>query len=253
MKSTLVFALSLVLCAASAFGLDRVKVRDAEFPYMPYTSISGAVNISNAKADLEKKATAAPADLSLQLSLGIVYMNMSLEFFPKGVTGYAQKSADILEAVLKNPALPADLRPLALAYAGSAKALIGNEDVNPANKIGKVNEGFKYLDEAVGKYKNDSFYPCFIRANVASSLPDFFKKEEGLKKDLDFLIQETAKDPAFTVKENLSAAYAMMGDWNKRKKKMNEALAAWKKAVELDPELKGGGKAAKKMLAVYDD
>jgi tetratricopeptide (TPR) repeat protein len=252
MKPILIFMI-VFLTASGAFGLDRAKVREAETPYVVYTAMSGGANLSNAKADLEKRFAASPNDLPLQISLGVVYMNISRDLFPKGVTGYAKKSSDLLESALKNPALPAELRPLVLSYAGSARALAGKEEPNPAGKISRVNDGFRLLDEAVNQYRNDSFYPCFIRANVADGVPVFFNKDEGMKNDLDFLLRESAKDSQFLVKENQSFVYAMLGDWNKRKKKMDDAIAAWKKAVELDPDMKAGGKPAKEMLSVYED
>jgi hypothetical protein len=248
------FWMTAGLCAGILGGLGALDLprtlgwEDAMGPYMAET----------AKEPLLKWEAALSADLSrapddgTRVKLAIVEHNLSRVMTAEGHRGYAGKAADLLQAVVDGKA-PDELKAVAHPYLGSARALQGNEDLNPVSKILFVNQGMDRLNEAVSRYGEASYLPLFLRANVASSLPDFFGKADVAARDLAALDAWSLREPARIPPEVQATVQNLFGDSLKKKKQVPGALAAWKKAVALDPQKKGAGKAAAASLDIYED
>jgi hypothetical protein len=180
---------------------------------------------------------------------GIVSHNLSRVLSARGVTGNAGRAVERLSAAAGGT--DTELAVVALSFLGSAKALQGKEDWNPAGKILSVNDGWALLDKAVGQYGEASFLPRLLRASVAASLPDFFNKAAVGLEDLKALDTWNSAHPG-RMSASVQAQVALLeGDALKKAKQLYPAIAAWKHAVALDPDKKGAGKAAAADLELY--
>lgn len=197
--------------------------------------------------ELTPQLKAAPP--ALWVKAGIVSHNLSRVLTSRGVTGNAGRAVERLTAAARGT--DPELAVVALSFLGSAKALQGGEDWNPAGKILSVNQGWDLLDETVNKYGEASFLPRLLRASVAASLPDFFNKAAIGLDDLK-AIDGWSTAHRGRMSAPVQAQVALMeGNALKKTKQIGPAITAWKRAVALDPEKKGAGKAAAAALELY--
>jgi tetratricopeptide (TPR) repeat protein len=120
------------------------------------------------------------------------------------------------------------------------------EDMGQAGQL--AFKSFGQLDKAVAL---DSLNPIarLHRGIMGVSVPEFLGKLDGAVKDLEFIIQMHKKNPKNVSKEILVHAYNFLGEGYQKQKKDNEANAAWKKVIELDPKSDLAEQAKKHLTA----
>jgi len=234
-----------VLTTVSA--LDDRRMADLETDLGPLMQNLDLTSLQALDAELTPGLKTAPP--TVLVKAGIVSHNLSRVLTSRGVPGNAGRAVERLTAAAHGT--DPELAVVALSFLGSSKALQGGEDWNPAGKIMSVNQGWDLLDEAVNKYGEASFLPRLLRASVAASLPDFFNKAAIGLDDLKTIERWSAAHPG-RMSTAIEAQVALMeGNALKKAKQLDAAIMAWKKAVALDPEKKGSGKAAAAALELY--
>lgn len=251
LKWTAVGALG-ALAVLPLAALDEAQVARYEVDLAAQMTDNDAASLKAQAATLKTQLQTQPGDPVLKLRLGIVYHNLSRVRTAKDEVGFAGQAATLFDSLVKSQASE-ELKAFALAYLGSATTLRGNEDWNPAAKIGYVNDGFSSLDRAVDLYGQAGFLPRYLRANVALAVPDFFGKQNQAGDDLLALEARATAQPQRIPTEVQAGVEVMLGTWYKKNKKMDKAVAAWQKALVLDPQKKGPGLAAAQMLEIYGD
>ncbi len=240
----------LAICLAMpAFSLDRSEAQaaDAELAEFMRSRDERTLQADLSRIEGKLREASPPAE---KIGAGIVFHDASRTLFPAGVRGYAQKSYNLLKTLYDDRSLPERYRPLVTAYLGSARTLMGNEDNNPFNKMSYVKQGLKYLDEAVSKYREATPIVSFVRASVCVNLPEFFNTLDKARGDLRYLEDRAQGDPAYLEASLLSEVLLELGNIAKKDKKMSQALAYWRRAVEVDPSGQAAGQAKEK-LSVY--
>lgn len=79
------------------------------------------------------------------------------------------------------------------AYRGSALCIMARDAVIPFDKLAKVQEGIRLLDEAVEEAPANAL-ARMVRAETYNGLPDAFGKRVLGQQDLDFLVRLYAED-----------------------------------------------------------
>lgn len=247
MKS-MVVALMLTWGAATGFALDVPKVADLEVALAPWMQTSDPEALKALDAGLTPQLTAS-ADALTWVKAGIVSHNLSRETGSETNPGNATRAVDRLKAAARGP--DPELAVIALPYLGSAISLQAKEDSNPVSKIFLVNSAWGTLGEAVDKGGEVSFLPRMIRARVGSSLPDFFGKNHEVLQDVAALDVWDRTHPG-RMPDSVRAQLALIrGDTLKKEKRLLEAIAAWTRALALDPQKTGPGKPAAEALDRY--
>lgn len=216
------------------------------------TQLKQKIAVSETWLARNDKRLGSPEYFITMIRLGIYYHNFSLYGSSKGFHGYAEKAFQTLHSLYENTQLPESDRPLVWSYLGSSRALMGNESGNPVDKITFVNEGLKYLNEAVSHSAQVSYFPMFMRANVRLGLPDFFLQESGAFKDYQTLEKQALTYPATIPKEILGVIFFNMGNYYKKQKKIDLALQYWKKTTKIAPTTESA-RHAKEMVALFED
>lgn len=250
--------LGLLLLSFPAWGLEQAKIIDYENILLNDTGLSDIPKLVNAisrieplvigKAKIEKNAEYYLA----ATRLGIYYHNVAANGLKKGYRGYSKKAYEILNKITRDPNFIEELKPIALPYLGSSRAIMGDENTNPVNKIKYVQEGAAILDEAVSKYNNISYFPLFMRGNVFVALPEFFKKDGVAFQDYRELDQWNKRDPSRIPEGVMALVYYNLGNCFKKQKKLAMAMEYWKLAYQMDPD-GSTGKNAKKMLEIFGE
>jgi tetratricopeptide (TPR) repeat protein len=244
----------LIVLAAKAFAIDQFKIKEYEEILL---ADAGCADLETLLTESEKLAgTLSLENLTAEeflpaVRLGILYHNLSLLGAGEGRRGYAGKAVTVLTRVYHHPGLPEELRPISGAYLGSGLALAGGEAINPAKKIKYVRDGLKYLDTAVKKYGRDSYFPLFLRANVGIALPSFFRREKTAVQDYLALAGWYNREPERIPAGIMASVFLHLGEYYKKEKKLDEAVAYWRKARQLDPEGEAGARA-KELLELFE-
>jgi len=237
---------------APVLAMDQVQIIEYEHKLMEVMGTdkvdSLVANIAQLEKDLDKQEGLA-YNLG-KIRLGIYYHNLALNGFKMGYRGFAEKSFDTFRQIHEDPGCKPELRPIVLSYLGSSRAIMGDESNNPIDKIRFVQEGVAYLDEAVNKYKDYSYIPYFIRANVCIALPDFFGKEKEAFKDYSSLEQWYQRTPERIPAGIMSVVYFNLGDYHKKQRNLRKACDYWEKAEILDPDGEIGAQA-REMLELF--
>jgi len=230
----------------TTYGLDIQKLAALEVNLAPVMNTTDPAALQALEAQF-----ASPTDPLTRVKAGIARHNLSRIIGNETHRGNAQAAVDDLKGPAHGP--DAELAAIALAYLGSATTLKAREDSNPVGKIMAVNDGWAILGEAVDKYGEATFLPRMIRVWVAGALPDFFGKDGDLLKDVAALdVWDKAHPGRMTDAVRAQMALAQ-GNTFKKQKDLTKAMVAWKRAVALDPEKKGPGKAAAEALDRYGD
>lgn len=242
-------AMLLTLGAATAgYSLDPQKVIGLEASLSDLMQTSDPAVLTSLDAQLTPQLTAA-ADPLTWVKAGIVSHNLSRAVGSETNRGNASRAVDRLKSAAHGP--DAELAVVALPFLGSATSLQAKEDSNPISKMFLVNSAWGLLTEAVDRDGEVSFLPRMIRASVGSSLPDFFGKDGDVLKDLDALEAWDRAHPR-RIPSLVKAKLALIqGDTLKKQKQLPQAIEAWNRAVALDPQKAGPGKAAAEALTRY--
>jgi hypothetical protein len=188
----------------------------------------------------------------LDAQYGIVCHNMAFYGAKKGNRGFAAKCFELFRTDLSDAAFPDSLKPVVVSYEGSARALMGDEDANPVNKVKFTNEGIAILSGAVDRYGKGSFIPRFMRANVCFSVPDFFDKQKIAKADYQYLEDCYVSGPARPDNGIMAFVFLNQGNFYKKNRDMKKAMEYWKKSISIAPS-SGPAKAAAKLIALFNE
>jgi tetratricopeptide (TPR) repeat protein len=240
----------LALGSLSPAAADEARVASLEAEWGPLMSTLSPPALTALDAELTPQLGAS-SPAALWVKAGIVSHNLSRAVGNETNRGNAARAVERLKAAAHGP--DADLAAVALPFLGSATTLMATEDANPVAKIFAVNNGWGLLSEAVDKYGDVSFLPRLVRARVASSLPDFFGKGAEVLKDLNALAAWDKAHPG-RMTDGVRADLALWeGNAYKKQKDLPRAVAAWNRALVLDPQKVGSGKAAAEALDRYAD
>jgi tetratricopeptide (TPR) repeat protein len=249
MKRRIVYV-SVLLAAMMAmpvFSIDQEAVKRVYSQLSEVMSAQDSDTVASLAVRFEEELK-VKSDPLTKLRAGIAYHNMSAQLFKAGKTGYAKKSYEVLLGMSKDQSVPEEYAPFVLTYLGSARALMGNEDGNPMNKINFVKQGIKHLDEAVKKYKDVTPLANFIRGNVCVGLPSFFEKEQVAFEDFTYLEKLAEKTPGSVDASLLGDSYFYLGELWKKKKNVDKAMYYWKKSVEANPSGQSASEAKKRLI-----
>lgn len=241
-----VFGILLLVAAGKIWAFDPKQLSAYESIFLTDAGCRDPESLWRRSEELKERLSpesTAPEEFVSTLRLGILYHNLSLYGAEKGYRGYAEKAAALLSALDQHPELPEELRPICRAYLGSSLALAGGEAANPLLKIKLVKEGLKYLDAAVKKYGQESYYPLLLRANVGMALPAFFKREKTAVADFLRLVEWHQREPERIPGGMMPSVYLQLGNYYKKEKRMAEAIHYWEKASQMDPEGEIGAEA----------
>jgi len=234
--------------AISGFALDTQKIAGLESSLGPLMQTNDPTALMALDAQLTPQLTAT-ADALTWVKAGIVSHNLSRAVGSETNHGNATRAVDRLKAAAHGP--DAELAVVALSYLGSATSLQAKEDSNPVSKIFLVNSAWGILGDAVDKGGEASFLPRMIRVRVGVLLPDFFGKDGDVLKDVAALDAWDKAHPG-RIPNLVKAQMALaLGDTLKKQKKLPDAIAAWTRAVALDPSKTGPGKVAAEALDRY--
>ncbi|NLY90658.1 MAG: tetratricopeptide repeat protein [Firmicutes bacterium] len=250
---TIVFGIFLVVFSGKILALDQKQLSAYEVFFLADAGCNDPDTLLRKSEELSglfSPGSLAPEEFLSALRVGILYHNLSLNGAEKGYRGYAEKAAEILSRLYHHPDLPEELRPISGAYLGSSLALAGGEATNPLTKIKRVKDGLKYLDTIVKNYGKNSYYPLLLRANVGIALPAFFKREKTAVEDFLRLEQWYSREPERIPSGIMPSVYLHLGNYYKKEKKIEEAIAYWRKAYELDPAGEVGAQA-KALLELF--
>jgi hypothetical protein len=186
------------------------------------------------------------------LVFGILCHNISLNGAKSGNRGFAAKCFEHLNTDIADKTFPDSLKPIAVAYRGSARTLMGDEDGNPVNKIKFTNDGIAILNGAVDQYGKVSFIPRFMRANVFFSLPEFFQKETAATKDYVYLEDCFISGSIKPDNGIMSFVYLNRGNLFKKNRDMKQAMVYWKKSISIAPSSHAAQVAAKQ-IALFSE
>jgi len=248
MRRLILGSLLLMAGLARLLALDATGVTRWEAELAPAMMATEPTVLEGLQRDLAARLAGSPGDAGISTELGIVYHTMGR--IQGGKKGYATQAAELLQKVADGPA-PEELKVFALPYLGSALCLEARDSANPIATMDLLNKGLARLDAAVSRYGTASYIPRFLRANVTLALPVFFKQLDKGGSDLQALEAWTARDPGLMAPHLLSQIENLLGNYYKKKNQVDKAIAAWKRAVALDPEGKEGGREAAKSLATY--
>lgn len=163
-------ALSVILavfCLAPSIAMAR--------NYGIYQSdINGLTQLLNKS---EAEAANNPDDVEALRAAGIAAHQLAL-FHGKG---YAEKSVSYLQKIVDKDRNDA----LALAYLGSAHALVARDASVIMTKISNVNKGLSLLNRAV-RLAPEDFVVRMVRGSVIFELPSMFKKPENAIEDFSY-------------------------------------------------------------------
>ncbi|NLZ43532.1 MAG: hypothetical protein GX894_01600 [Clostridia bacterium] len=253
-KKPVLLIICLMVLTAEALAISQLKIREYEELLL---ADAGCNDVETLLRQSEKLSGAlspdnlAPEELLSAVRLGILYHNLSLNGAKQGYRGYARKAVTVLTKVYHHPDLPEELHPISGAYLGSSLALAGDEAINPVKKIKHVRDGLKYLDTAVKKYGRDSYFPLVLRANVGIALPSFFRREKTAVQDYLSLAGWYHREPERIPAGIMASVFLHLGDYYKKEKKLAEAVAYWRKALQLDPDGEAGARA-REMLELFE-
>jgi len=235
-----------LLTSVSALDTKRMASLEADLGPLMQTLDPAALAALDAELTPQLTANAAPITW---IKAGIVSHNLSRATGTETHKGNATRAVERLKTTARGS--DPELAAVALTFLGSATTLQAREDSNPVSKILNVNSGWGLLGEAVDKYGEASFLPRMVRVQVGASLPDFFGKDGDVIKDIAAL-DAWDKTHAGRMPDSVKAQLALaQGNTFKKQKKMDMAVAAWTKAVTLDPQKTGAGKAAAEALDRY--
>ncbi len=238
----IIFTLFLSLIAVSAFAWD---------PNTEATWVAtlAPIMLNNNVESLTKVVTeTSETSITAQAIVGIAEHNLS-RLAP--LKGWAKKAATTLKT-LTDSGIPEELKAILLPYYGSSLSMEARDDFNPISKLFTINEAFGVLDKAVQRYGSFSYYPWLIRAQVDWKVPDFFFKKGQAKSDLQVLLDWHQQHPPLP-QSALAQVHLTWGEVQKNEGQLHLALAAWKLAVQEDPQSLGPGKRAGELLARYEE
>lgn len=248
-----VFAIFMAVFSGKILALDQRQLGAYETILLADAGCNDPETLWHRSEELRGQldlANPMPEKFLSLLRLGVLYHNLSLNSAEKGYRGYADKAAKVLSRLYHHPDLPEELRPISGAYLGSSLALAGGEATNPLTKIKRVKDGLKYLDTVVKKYGKDSYYPLLLRGNVGMALPSFFKREKTAVEDFLRLEQWYNREPQRIPAGIMPSVFLHLGNYYKKEKRIEEAIAYWRKAYELDPAGEVGAQA-KALLQLF--
>lgn len=250
MRTVLSVVLWSIGVTTLGFTADPGKMALLERNLQFVTSNFDEKSLLNLEGRLAAKLAQFPGQEATRLQQGILYHNLSAVLGSKS-GGAAGKAVSVLEGLAGTAS--EEVKGIALGYLGSAWALSAQEATQEGDKINFVYRGFRYMDQAVEQYGEVSYFPRFLRANVAMGLPEFFEKLEVAGQDLLALEVFFKKNPGRAPMIIQSAAFNFLGDYYKKNRLMEKALESWKKAVKTDPQRMASGRAAAESLEIYGE
>ncbi len=234
--------LSWFLAASlSAWDLNTAQTWEATLaPVMQNENIS----------QLEHLIVTDPATtLTQRAILGIAEHNLERKVPHQG---WATKAVNTLTPLTQEN-LGDELEAILLPYLGSSLGLQAQDDFFPLTKLLEVNHAFSVLDQAVQRYGQFSYYPQLIRASVDMDVPSFFNKAGQAKEDLETLLAWRNTHPEALPSGALAQVHLLWGLHEKNDGHREPALAAWKLALQEDPQQVGAGKKAAEYLTRYQN
>ena len=246
----------LLIFSLPSFALASSKTMEYETLLLNDVGLFDPARLTSAIAKQESsqntmKNEKNEADYLSLVRLGIYYHNLAVGGYQKDYRGCAKKAYEILAKIIHEHQFPNELKPIAQPYLGSSRSMMGGETSNPIHKIGYVNEGITFLNEAVSKYQGVSYLPRFIRANVFIALPKFFNKEEQAFQDYLALEEWNKADSSRIPKPIMAEVDYNLGNCYKKRNKLDTAIEYWKIAYQFDRE-GAAGRKAKEMLKAFE-
>jgi hypothetical protein len=138
--------------------------------------------------------------------------------------------------------------PVYTAYHGSLQVLQSARTMAPWKKGRLAKNGLSALDAAVSRAP-DNLEVRFLRAISTVPLPGFFHRADQCAADFAWLavrVEAAAESAAFDRRYGASALY-QHGRFLARLGRHQAAVDAWKGAVRLAPESRGGNEARKRL------
>ena len=184
--------------------------------------------LNKAEADLVKE----PGNIDALKRAGIAAHQLAL-FHGKG---YAERSVKYLQEIVDKDRNDA----VAVAYLGSAHALVARDSSVIMSRISNVNKGLSLLNRAVRSAPED-FVVRMVRGSVIFELPSMFKKPENAIEDFTFVESRFENLPDIediNVATLKSEVYYKLGSLKKETGDKNAATSYFKKAVSAAPNSK---------------
>ena len=231
-------AILLVICAVQMLAFDKAKYGKMSAALWPKNASSTAEAVEKEIKELEKSHT--PGELS-EIRLGILYHDAS----NLGIKNRAEKAYNIFLSANGRNSNSTEIKMVVLVYLGSSRTLMAKDSANPLNKMKYVKEGLSYLDEAVSEYGNDNFLPVYVRGNVCANLPDFFKRKDTAKSDLNRIIKLNKSGSESLPAALVSECYYLLGNISKSDKNTAEALSYWNESIKTAPGSTSADKSAR--------
>jgi tetratricopeptide (TPR) repeat protein len=230
----LIIVVLSVMVAADSFDDEVAACTGKLLPFFGKSDLKEILNeITSIENKLKENNLEKSEEMIAQVKLGILYHNVALNDGAKrGYKKYAQKSFETMKLINGNDGLSNVIKVYTLTFMGSSRAMMGDEDLNPINKINYVKEGIAYLDDAVKRFDRHTWVPRFYRANVCFSLPDFFEKSAAAKDDYDKLINKKRNNDNAIPDEIMAIVYLNRGKLYKKDTDIEKAIEMWKKALE---------------------
>lgn len=128
--------------------------------------------------------------------------------------------------------------PVALAYYGSALALMGRDAVDPNAKVQNALKGLKLLDQAA-KAAPDSIAVRTLRAHVNFNMPEhFFSRTAVAVEDFTYLVQRYEAEPGALSRTSYWEALYHLGKAYQTLDEVELAKAVWEKLISVKPSRK---------------
>lgn len=223
--------------------LDFLKVKAAEKQLEDVMEMIDTLELKSKLKEVEADFARNSSEIN-KVRLGLIYHEtaLNLSFFSKtSFKGYAKKSYEILDELYKLPQTSPELKPFIASYRASAMSLVGAE----IRKLNLLDEAFVLFEEAINLYNELSYLPEFLRGSVAENLPWYFvRKRKIAKHDFESIINKQKLNPEYANWKIMSFTYWAWANQHQRRKYKSQSLNYLNKAIELDPNYRGGRKRA---------
>ena len=240
--------LTTSIITAQAQQLDFSKIKAFEHQLEDVMELIDTTELKVKLKEVEENYKLNTNEIT-KARLGIIYHEtaLNLSFFSKTeYKGYAQKSYDILSALLNSPNTSKELLPFIASHRASALSLVSAE----TRKLKLLGEAFTLFNDAVKTYATVSYLPEFLRGSVAENLPwFFFSKRKFAKQDFQSIIDKHDKNNEYANWKIMSFTYWAWAKQRQSNKYRVQALSYLDKAIALDPNYKAGRQKAEDLKA----
>ncbi len=205
--------------------------------------------IHNKIDEYRNKILNEPDDYYADLAVGILYGALSSPN-KNPEKGASEKILEYTEKFLKKD----PTNSLGLIYNALGYSLAVRDSSNSFVQFLKVNTSSGIFDRAVklSKGAGMEWYAHYMRANYFANLPGFFNKSKIAEEDYGFVESYYMNNP--DIEGYMIVAYYYLGNMEKNKGNIENAVNYWKKSVELQGKLGTNlpeGKSAAENLENY--